>query len=44
MILMTRAELEKRLDDDVQAGKMTAEEADAEWLDYMHKDEVWQEF
>ena len=36
---MTREELEAKLDK-----KLTAEEADLEWLDWMHESEVWNEY
>ena len=41
---MTREELEARLDERVKAGLMTSEEADLEWLEFIHRDEVWDEW
>ena len=41
---MTRAELEIKLDTALAEGRMTAEEADLEWLEFMHRDEVWEEW
>lgn len=43
-MMMTRKELEAKLDAEVAAGEITPEEADQEWLNYMHRDEVWNEF
>ena len=34
---MTLKELEARLDADLASGKITAEEADIEYLDYLHR-------
>lgn len=41
---MTKQELEKALDSKVKAGKMSADEAELEYQDFMHRDEVWQEW
>ena len=41
---MTKQELERQIDADLRAGKITVEEADNEWQDFMHRDEVWQEW
>lgn len=41
---MTLAELEIKLDTALAEGRMTAEEAEAEYQDFLHRDEVWQEF
>jgi len=41
---MTTAELEKKLSRQLEAGEITAEEAEMEWQDWMHRDEVWQEW
>lgn len=41
---MTKQELEKALDAKVQAGEMSADEAELEYQDFMHRDEVWQEW
>ena len=41
---MTREEFEAQLDAKVEAGEIPPEEAEQEWLDFMHRDEVWQEF
>lgn len=41
---MTREELEAKLDKKLQSGEITAEEADLEWLDWMHESEVWNEY
>lgn len=41
---MTKEELEARLDRELAEGKITPEEADAEWLEFMHRNEVWAEF
>lgn len=39
-----RAQLEDKLDKQVANGENTAEEADMEWLEFMHRSEVWSEF
>lgn len=41
---MTKAELEAKLDADLDAGKITVREAEAEWQDFTHRDEVWKEW
>lgn len=41
---MTKEELEARLDRELAEGKITPEEADDEWLEFMHRNEVWTEF
>ena len=41
---MTKAELEAKLEADLAAEKITVDEAEAEWQDYMHRDEVWEEW
>lgn len=41
---MTKQELEKTLDAKVKAGEMSADEAELEYQDFMHRDEVWQEW
>ena len=41
---MTKQELEKTLDLKVQTGEMSADEAELEYQDFMHRDEVWQEW
>ena len=41
---MTKEELEAKLVRDLASGKITAEEAELEWQDWMHKNEVWMEF
>ena len=43
---MTLKELEARLDADLASGKITAEEADMEYLDYLHRgdDAVYSDF
>ena len=41
---MTREELEARLDERLNAGEITPDEAEAEWQDRMHRDEVWPEW
>lgn len=40
----TRYDLEARLDQMLKSGSMTVVDADAEWQDFMHRDEVWLEF
>lgn len=40
---MTEQELEA-IDAKVLSGEMTAEEAEMEYQDFMHRDEVWQEW
>lgn len=44
MTRMTTAELEKKLSRQLEAGEITAEESEMEWQDWMHRDEVWQEW
>lgn len=39
-----RRQLEDKLDKQVANGEITAEEADMEWLEFMHRSEVWSEF
>lgn len=41
---MTREELEEKLDREVFEGKITLAEAGEEWLEFMHRDEVWPEW
>ena len=41
---MTKQELEKALDAKVKAGEMSADEAEMEYQDFTHRDEVWQEW
>ena len=41
---MTKAEFEAKLERDLASGKITAEESELEWQDWMHKNEVWMEF
>ena len=41
---MTKQELEAKLDADLASGKITADEAELEWQDFTHQDEVWQEW
>ena len=41
---MTKEELEARLQEQLDAGAITEEEAEMEWQDYTHRDEVWQEW
>lgn len=44
MRTLTKAELERSLDRKLAAGEITAEEAEMEWQDFMHRDEVWSEW
>lgn len=39
-----RRQLEDKLSRQVANGEITAEEADMEWLEFMHRSEVWSEF
>ena len=41
---MTKCELEEKLEKELAEEKITAEEAEAEWQDFMHRDEVWCEW
>lgn len=41
---MTREKLEAKLDRKLEAGEITADEAEMEWQDFMHRDEVWCEW
>ena len=41
---MTKEELEAKLERDLASGKITADEAEAEWQDWMHRNEIWMEF
>lgn len=41
---MSRAELEEKLEADLAAGKITVDEAEMEYQDFMHRDEVWKEW
>lgn len=41
---MTREELEAKLQAQLDAGEITPEEAEAEWQDWMHRDEGRQEW
>ena len=41
---MTKQELEEKLQRQLEAGEITADEAEMEWQDWMHRDEVWQEW
>ena len=36
--------LEEKLQRQLEAGEITAEEAEMEWQDFMHKEEVWSEW
>jgi len=36
--------LEEKLQRQLEAGEITADEAEMEWQDWMHRDEVWQEW
>ena len=42
--LMTKEELEAKLQAKLDAGEITPEEAEAEWQEFMHRNEVWQEW
>lgn len=42
--MMTKQELEAKLDAQVASGEITAEEADLEWHEFMHRSEVWTEW
>ena len=44
MTRMTKQELEKKLERQFEAGEISAEEAEMEWQDWMHRDEVWSEW
>lgn len=39
-----RKELEEKLQKQLDVGLITAEEAEMEWQDFMHRDEVWSEW
>ena len=41
---MTKEELEAKLEADLAAWKITVDEAEAEWQDFMHRGEVWEEW
>ena len=41
---MTKQELEKKHERQLEAGEITAEEAEMEWQDWMHRNEVWSEW
>ena len=41
---MTKEELEAQLDAKLEAGEITAEEAEMEYQDWMHRNEVWSEW
>ena len=41
---MTREELEAKLEAQLASGEITAEEAEWEWQEFMHRSEVWTEF
>lgn len=41
---MTKQELEKKIEIQLEAGEIIAEEAEMEWQDWMHRDEVWSEW
>jgi len=41
---MTKQELETLLKQQLDEGLITADEAEMEWQDWMHRDEVWQEW
>ena len=41
---LTIEELEAYLDEKLANGEITVEEAENEWQDWMHKDEVWNEW
>ena len=41
---MTKEELEEKLDRELAEGKITPAEAEDEWQEYMHRNEVWQEW
>lgn len=42
--MMTKAELEKRLDERLRNGEITEDEAEMEWQDFTHRDETWREW
>ena len=44
MTRMTKQELEKKLERQLEAGEISAEEAEMECQDWMHRDEVWSEW
>ena len=41
---MTKEEFEAKLQAKIDAGEITEDEAELEWLDWMHRDEVWSEW
>ncbi len=41
---MTKEEIIAQIDAKLKAGEITAEEAEMEYQDLMHRDEVWQEW
>lgn len=41
---MTKQELEEKLQKQLDAGLIIADEAEMEWQDWMHRDEVWTEW
>lgn len=41
---MTKTELEQKLNKQLAEGKISAEEAELEWQDFTHRDEVWTEW
>ena len=41
---MTKQELELKLQKQIDSGEITLEEAEMEWQDFMHRDEVWKEW
>ena len=43
-VRMTNQELEKKLERQLETDEISAEEAEMEWQDWMHRDEVWQEW
>ena len=41
---MTKQELEKKLERQFESCEISDEEAEMEWQDWMHRDEVWSEW
>lgn len=41
---MTKSELEKKLEKQLEAGEITEYEAEMEWQEFMHRNEVWSEW
>ena len=44
MQMKTKEQLEAELDEKIQKGDITIEEAEMEYQDYMHRDEGWREW